>query len=283
VYAEQRFPIFKVLECEIGERIDWLPTIRKSVISPRLKLILRTNPSIFLAYGYLFQTPPLEYPVVEEYQPMQARSLSMGTDCLILPAVSARIELYRKDYENLIRGYGNNIFYNDGEGRASGIEFSLRRYQVGNIFGMISYAYSFSERTTPYDSAIVTSDVHRPHIVNLFVGGRSHSGFNIGIQLQIASGLAHRPVIGREGYGGIYGWTAVYAPDKERLPYYQRFDIHIGKEFSLWGLRGEFYVTVLNITNRKNIQGYLYNWDYTLRKAIYMLPRVPLAGLRLEF
>jgi hypothetical protein len=75
----------------------------------------------------------------------------------------------------------------------------------------------------------------------------------------------------------------VYAPNKERLPYYQRFDIHLGKEFLLWGMRGEFYVTILNITNRKNIQGYLYNWDYTLRKAIYMLPRVPLLGLRMEF
>ena len=251
VYAEQRFPIFKVFECEIGERVDWLPTIKKSVISPRLKIILRTNPSIFLAYGYLFQTPPLEYPVAE-YKPMQARSLSMGTDCLILPAVSARIELYRKDYENLIRGYGNNIFYNDGEGRASGIEFSLRRYQTGNIFGTISYAYSFSERTTPYDSVIVATDVHRPHILNLFLGSRLHTGFRLGVQLQVASGLAYRPVIGREGE---YAWSPVYAPEKQRLPYYQRFDIHIGKEFSLWGMRGEFYITVLNITNRKNIQG----------------------------
>jgi hypothetical protein len=282
LYAVQRFPIFTVFDCEIGERIDWLPAINKPTLSPRLKLIYRRNPSLFFAYGYLFQTPPLQYPV-QEYKPLQARSLSMGTEYLVRPALSAKIELYRKNYENLIRGYGDDIFSNDGDGQASGIEFSLRKYQVGNLFGMISYAYSFSQRTTPYDSAIVTTDVHRPHILNLFLGSRFNSGFRIGIQLQVASGLAYRPVIGREGYGGFYGWTAVYAPDKDRLPYYQRFDIHIGKEFTLWGMRGEFYVTVLNITNRKNIQGYLYNWDYTLRKAIYMLPRVPLFGLRIEF
>jgi len=282
LYVVQRFPILRVFDCEIGERIDWLPTINKPTLSPRLRLIYRRNPSLFLAYGYHFQTPPLEYPV-REYKPLQARSLSMGTEYLIKPALSTKIELYRKNYRNLIRGYGDNVFFNDGEGQASGIEFSLRKYQFGNLFGMISYAYSFSERTTPYDSAIVTTDVHRPHILNFFLGSRLYGGFRVGVQLQLASGLAYRPVIGREGYGGYYGWSPVYSPEKERLPYYQRFDIHVGKEFSLWGMRGEFYTTVLNITNRKNIQGYLYNWDYTLRKAIYMLPLVPLVGLRAEF
>jgi hypothetical protein len=282
LYAEQRFPILKIFDCEIGERIDWLPAIKKATISPRVRLIYRRNPSLFFAYGHLFQTPPLEYPV-EEYKPLQARSLSVGTEYLVRPGLSGKIELYRKSYRNLIRGYGDNVFSNDGDGQASGIEFSLRQYQVGNLFGMVSYAYSFSERTTPYDSAIVTTDVHRPHILNLFLGSRLYRGFQVGIQLQVASGLAYRPVIGREGYGGIYGWTAVYAPDKDRLPYYQRFDVHIGKEFTLWGMRGEFYVTILNIIGRKNIQGYLYNWDYTQRKAIYMMPRIPLIGLRLEF
>jgi len=279
LYAEQRFPIFRVFDCEIGERIDWQPVINKPTFSPRLKLIYRKNPSLFFAYGYLYQTPPLEYPV-QEYKPLEARSLSMGTEYLIRPALSGKIELYRKNYRNLIRGYDNEAFSNDGHGQASGIEFSLRRYKVGNLFGMISYAYSFSERTTPYDSAVVTIDVHRPHILNFFVGTHTYSGFRVGIQLQVASGLAYRPVIGREGYEE---WLPVYSPHKERLPYYQRFDIHLGKEFSLWGIRGEFYITVLNITNRKNIQGYLYNWDYTLRKAIYMLPRVPLVGFRIEF
>lgn len=282
LYAEQRFPIFRVFDCEIGERIDWLPTIAKPTLSPRLRLIYRKNPSLFFAYGYLYQTPPLEYPV-DEYKPLEARSMSVGTEYLVMPGLTGKIELYRKNYRNLIRGYGENVFSNDGDGHASGIELSLRQYQVGNLFGTISYAYSFSERTTPYDPVIVTTDVHRPHILNIFVGSRMRTGFRIGLQLQIASGLAYRPVIGREGYVGFYEWTAVYAPDKDRLPYYQRFDIHIGKEFTLWGMRGEFYVTVLNITNRKNIQGYLYNFDYTLRKAIYMMPRLPLVGLRLEF
>jgi hypothetical protein len=278
-YAVQRIPAFGIFDCEISERIDWLPTIEKPVFSPRLKLTYRRNPSFFLAYGYLYQTPPLEYPV-QECKPLQARSISMGFEYLIHPSLVGKIELYKKYYKNLIRGQSGDYFNNDGEGQASGIEFSLRRHLVGSLYGMVSYAYSSSERTTPYDSTVVITDVHRPHILNFFVGSQLPLGFQLGMQLQIASGIAYRPVIGREGYDE---WEAVYALEKTRLPYYQRIDVHFGKGFSLLGVHGEIYITVMNITNHKNMQGYLYNWDYTLRRVVYMLPRMPLIGLRVEF
>lgn len=280
LYAVQRFPVFQNFECEFGERIDWFPVIRKPTFSPRVRLVYHKNPSIYLTYGYLFQKPPFEYPV-QDYKPLQARSMSLGIEYLVLPALSGRIELYRKKYTNLIQRQSSELLDNDGHGQASGIEISLRRYHVGTIFGMISYAFSFSERTTPYDAEPVTMDVHRPHILNFFLGNRLPAGFNVGVQFQIASGMTYRPVIGREG--DWYYWHPIYAPEKERLPYYQRLDIHVGKNFAIWNIRGEFYVTVLNILGRKNIQGYLYDWEYTARKAIYMMPRVPMFGLRMEF
>jgi hypothetical protein len=279
LYAVQRFPVFRIFDFEVGERIDWLPTIKEPVFSPRLKFVCHSNPSLFLAYSHLFQTPPLEYPV-QECKALHARTISIGTEYLIYPSLICRIELYRKNYTNLIRGQSGDVFNNDGTGQVSGIEFSLRRYLVGNLFGMISYAYSLSKRSTPYDSVVVVTDVHRPHVLDLFFGNNFPRGFRLGIQLQIASGMAYRPVIGREGYDQ---WQPVYSPDKERLPYYQRIDFHVGKEFMLWGMSGEFYVTVLNVLNHRNIQGYLYSDDYTLRRAIYMLPRIPLLGLRVEF
>jgi hypothetical protein len=279
LYAVQRLPVLRIFDFEIGERIDWLPAIKKPTFSPRLKFICHSNPSLFLAYSQLSQTPPLEYPV-QEYKALQARAISVGTEYLIHPSLICRIELYRKNYKNLIRGQSGNVFNNDGTGQVSGIELSLRRYLVGSLFGMISYAYSISERTTPYDSGIVVTDIHRPHILNFFFGNNFPQGIRLGIQLQVASGMAYRPVIGREGYTQ---WYPVYSPDKERLPYYQRIDIHVGKEFTIWEMRGELYLTVLNVLNHRNVQGYLYNDDYTLRRAIYMLPRIPLLGLRVEF
>lgn len=279
LYATQRFSILDLLNCEFGERIDWLPAIKDPVFSPRIKLVHKKRPNLFFAYGYHYQTPPLEYQV-QEYEPLKAKSLSIGVEHLIIPGLLGKIEYYKKEYENLIRGYPTDLFFNDGTGTASGIEFSLRKYRVGRLYGMISYAYSRSKRTSPYDSTVVTSDVHRPHILNVFLGNRLPAGFEVGIKLQVSSGLAYRPVIGREGHDQ---WMPIYSPTKERLPYYQRIDVHVEKEFSLWGMQGELYVTLLNITNHKNIQGYLYNGDYTLRKAIYQLPRMPLVGIRMKF
>ena len=279
LYAEQRFPLLKTFECEIGERLDWYPVMSGPVFCPRFKLIYRSNPNVYCAYDFQSQSPPFEYQV-DEYKPMLARSANLGLEYLIIPALSCKLELYRKEYSNLIRVYDDSTLDNNGTGHATGIELSLRKYRIGKIYGIASYSYSISERTTPYDSSIVTSDIHRPHILSLFLGSELPRGFQVGIQLQIASGLAYRPVVGVEGSNV---WLPVYALEKERLPYYQRIDVHIGKEFQLWGARGEFYVSILNIANRKNIQGYLYNWDYTLRKAIYMLPRIPMVGMRIEF
>ncbi len=279
IYFSQRFSALKPFICELGERVDWFPVIEKPVFSPRIRFIYDKKPAIFIAYGHQHQLPPLEYGV-EELRSSYAKCLSFGVEYFIVPTLLGKIEVYRKMYNNLIRKYGEDDFRNDGDGYASGIEISLRKYRVGNNFGWLSYAYSTSEKVTPYDSRPVTTDVHRPHIFNIFFGSNLGKGFEIGIKFQLATGLAYRPVIGKEWTDG---WRAVFAPEKSRLPYYQRLDVHLEKEFSLFGMKGEVYITILNLTNHRNVQGYLYKSDYTMRKAFYMLPRVPLIGIKLKF
>ena len=279
LYATQHFSIFRILDCELGERVDFLPTIGQANFSPRIRLVHNRTPNLFFAYGYHYQTPPLEYRT-QINKPVRVRTLNVGLEYLLLPGLLGKIEFYNKLYTNLIRGYQTEFFFNDGTGTASGIEVSLRKYRFGNSFGTISYAYSFSKRTTPYDSAAVLTDIHRPHIFNLFFGNQLPAGFELGIKLQLSSGLAHRPVIGREG-SNI--WQPIYAPQKSRLPYYQRIDLHLEKEFLIWGMQSKVYLTVMNITNHQNVQGYLYNGDYTTRKAIFMLPRIPLIGFSVKF
>ncbi len=274
LYATQQVSLFRILDCELGERLDFLPTVANPSFSPRIRLVYTRTPNLYFSYGYHNQTPPLEYRTPGS-KPVRVRTITIGLEKLLSPGLLGKIEFYDKQYTNLIRGFQTEFFFNDGTGTASGIELSLRKYRVGNSFGMISYAYSFSKRTTPYDSVAVITDVHRPHIFNLYFGSRLIAGFEMGIRLQAASGLAYRPVIGREGTDV---WQPVYASEKGRLPYYQRIDLHLEKRFRIWGKQSKVYATVMNLTNHQNVQGYLYNGDYTSRKAIYMLPRIPLIG-----
>jgi hypothetical protein len=279
LYATQQLSLLGILDCELGERVDFLPTIGQASFSPRIRLVHKRTPHLFFAYGHHYQTPPLEYRT-QINKPVQVKTLTIGLEHLLFPGLLGKIEFYNKQYNNLIRGYQSEFFFNDGTGTASGIEVSLRKYRFGNSFGMISYAYSFSKRTTPYDSVAVITDVHRPHIFNLYVGSQLPAGIEIGIKLQASSGLAYRPVIGREGQEA---WQPIYSPDKGRLPYYQRIDFHLEKKFLAWGMQSRVYITVMNVTNHQNVQGYLYNGDYTSRKAIYMLPRIPLVGFSVTF
>ncbi len=281
VYSSQRFSVLQPLICEIGERIDWFPLIKEPVFSPRIKFIYNKQPIIYFAYGHQHQIPPLEYEV-EEPKSSYAKYLSLGVEYLIRPTLLGKIEIYNKNYNNLVRKYLDD-FKNDGNGYASGIEVSLRRYRIGNNFGWISYAYSASKKVSPYDAEPVVTDVHRPHIFNVVLGRRFKNGFEIGLKFQLATGIANRPVIGKAWRWQSKEWRPVNAPEKSRLPYYQRLDVHLEREFSLLGFHGEFYVTILNLTNHRNIQGYLYNSDYTKRKALYMLPRVPFVGIKLRF
>jgi hypothetical protein len=282
VYASQRFLTLRPLVCEFGERIDWLPIIEEPVFSPRIKLTYDKKPTLYFAYGQQYQLPPLEYGATD-IQPTYAKSLSLGIEHMLLPGYLAKIELYHKKYHNLVTEREDRYFTTDGSGYASGIEVSLRRFKTGPIFGWISYSYSVSKRSSPYNPTVDITDVHRPHIFNCVLSQDLGKGFEIGIKVQLTSGLAYRHVIGKEWDWDVQKWRPVYAPEKSRLPYYQRIDIHLGKAFSLFGMNGQFYVTVLNVTDHKNVQGYIYYEDYTLRKGFYMFPRVPFVGIKLKF
>jgi len=282
VYASQHIALLRPIICEIGERIDWFPLIEKAVFSPRIRFIYETSPSMYIAYGHQHQLPPLEY-TLAELKSSYAKCLSCGIEYLVTPTLLGKIEVYRKDYDNLVRKYGDDDFRIDGDGYASGIEISLRKYRFGDTFGWLSYAYSSSKKVSPYDAVPLVTDVHRPHLLNVVLGKHFRGGFEIGIKYQLSTGLAYRPLIGKEYDWPSESWKAVYAPDKSRLPYYQRLDVHLEKEFSLLGFEGELYITILNITNHRNIQGYLYSSSFTERKAFYMFPRVPYVGIRLKF
>lgn len=284
VYSSQRFYTLRPLVCEIGERIDWLPIIEEPIFSPRIRLIYDSKPTLYLGYGHQHQMPPLEYEL-KEPNTSYAKCISFGIEHLLKPSLNGKIEIYNKKYSNLVTLHYTEIlgkyFETDGTGFASGVEISLKKYQTGDNFGWLSYAYVVSKRTSPYDSILTEIFAHRPHIFNFVFGKSFKKGIEIGIKFMLASGPAYDEVIGRKWNGEK--WVPVYAPEKMQLPTYQRFDVHLQKKFSFLGTTGELYIIILNFLNHRNAQGYLYNSDYTMRKAFYMMPRVPFIGIKLKF
>lgn len=284
VYASQRFSGIKPFVLEIGGRIDWFPTIEKAAISPRARLAYNGKPTVYVSFGHQHQLPPLEFDLIAP-KSSYAECINFGIEHFVVPSLLGRLELYDKRYHNLVTTVGEDLYDAVGEGRAYGIELSLRKYETDGYFGWISYGFSFSERVTPYDATPAMTDVQRPHIFNTIFGAKLAYGIEISMKFQLSSGVPYRPVIGTKlvPHEDSWAWRPVYAPEKTRLPYYNRLDFRLAKAVSVWGLQGEVYLAMLNTTNHKNLQGYLYNSDFTERKPIYMLPRIPYIGFQLRF
>jgi hypothetical protein len=284
IYFSQQFNILRPFSCQIGERIAWFPLVEKPVFSPRLRLIYNKIPTVYLTYGHHHQLPPLEY---RFDQPLTTygKCITLGIKHLLKPTLMANVECYNKQYQNLVRKTNPDTseftLKNDGCGYASGVEISLRKFGIENHFGWVSYAFSISKKTSPYDSMPAITYTHRPHILNVVLGKKFKYGFKMGIKFLWASGTAYDKLLGKKWKDDK--WIPVYGPEKEYLPAYQRLDTHIQKDFILFGIHGEVYLTILNVTNHRNIQTYIYNYDYAKRKPLLMIPRIPLLGLKCKF
>jgi len=69
----------------------------------------------------------------------------------------------------------------------------------------------------------------------------------------------------------------------ERMPDFIQLDLRIDKRFifKYWILG--IYLDISNITNRGNVEGYAYSFDYTRKAAVTGLPIVPALGVRASF
>lgn len=286
IYSAQRFNTLKPIICELGERIDWFPIIGKPVFSPRIRFSYEKSPNIYVAYGHQHQSPPFQYHL-QKPKSTYAKCMTFGIEQAIRTKFLARLELYDKNYYNIVTIHESpevpTFFETEGRGFARGVEISIKKHKADRTFGWMSYAYAVSKRSSPYDTALTAMPAYRPHIFNVAVGRTFKNGYEFGAKFQWSSGSPWNDVIGT-AWDSVRGrWLPVYAPDRSRLPSYLRLDIHLQKTFSILGFNGDFYVTILNVTNHRNIQSYFYDSDYTVRKAFYMIPRVPLLGVKLRF
>ncbi|MEO0136150.1 MAG: carboxypeptidase-like regulatory domain-containing protein [candidate division WOR-3 bacterium] len=277
IYLSEQFFTLEPLIAEFGQRVDWFPVIEKPNFSPRLRLIYDQNPRLYAGLGYHFQTPPLEYEL-HNPEPIYAQCLNLGLDYSFIKYYTIRVEYYRKKYHNLIK-MGNNWFETKGKGEATGYELMIKRAQDNN-FWWLSYGFLSVRRPAPYDF----EDPEKPnneHRLNLVVYRKITKKLGASARVHLATGNYYYEVIGRKWE--FERWVPVYAPERTSLPSYQRIDIEIQRQISFLGFSGEIYIAILNVTNHRNIQGYLYNQDWTMRKVYYMMPRLPLIGIRLKF
>ena len=297
VYLEDKLRLWGPLYATMGGRLDYASVPGVWTADPRAALAWRLTPhaTVRIATGRYHQLADPAYldPVYgnPRLAPLAADHVIAGYEWKSGTG-NVRVEAYRKDYHGLVTNDPVTYYANGGTGFARGVDVFVQG-SVSRLSGWISYGYLDSRRKERDD----------PHEVPSTYGVR-HSGTVVGTyqltpRLQVGGRFGHStgrpitPVVARSYDPARDIWRPIYGDhNSDQLPDYQRLDLRVTRLFSLRGGIGlpassvcVMYVEAMNVLGARNTLDYVYNADYTERRATesYFSRRIAVAGFGLTW
>jgi hypothetical protein len=208
-------------------------------------------------------------------------------------------EPYFKYYHDLLLPEEDDIAFSTpseslriGSGYSMGVDFFLKK-SYRDIFGWVSYSLAYTRReqggnyySPRYDRRHNTNFVLGftiPHMIPLLKNGK------MSMRWYFATGLPYAEDLGRYRYRYYDSvkqrwenkWVTIRGPrDAHRLPISHRLDLHLEKNFHLLGMKGSWYIDIVNVYDQENIL--FHTWDYDEdppRKESYAVLPIPIPSL----
>jgi len=199
-------------------------------------------------------------------------------------AWNLRLEVYRKDYGNLVVEDPVVRYTSTGRGSACGADLLLKAALPG-WRGWIGYGYLDTRRREDTQHQVGPVPTSVPHNITAVSAHTLAPGWELAATFRYASGAPVTPVLGATANPGG-GWDPVEgAAFSDRLPAYGRTDLRLTRLFSWRGARWVTFGEVMNLLDRHNASGYSYLPDYSARKVTesYFSRRILVAGLTLSW
>ena len=286
-----------------GVRVDHDARLAAGIASPWL--LARWSPMARVTFaagaGVAWQAPDLEMLPLVASSTMpgleRARHADLSADVAIAAGLRAQASIYDRAETSTLRldaamprlvngvvrtPAASNLWLNALDVHARGVEVTLRRAGAGVVSGWISYGYGTTRNTDRATGIRYAGDFDQRHQVNAYASAR----------------LGARPSVGAKfRYGSNFPLTAYVAGTWDtlrpgatrndvRLPAYARLDLRAGRTF-LWGARRmTLFAEVLNALDRANIgrtTGSIRATGVVSGFTEALFPRIPSAGIRLEF
>ena len=304
-YAEYDRRLGPRFSSHTGVRFDRYDLIDEARIGGQARLLFHVSPKLDVAAagGVYHQRPPLVFlaalPGNRALDPIRARHLVASVMAYPREDIRFVLEGYLKDYDdypvstqfpqltlaNTGTEYGiAQLLFpmtSLGVGRARGVEASIQKKFSLGWYGQVSYSLSDSEHAA-------LDGVRRPaafDIRHLFTvwGGVAIGSWDISGKYAFTSGRPYTPFLllpSREQNRGILDLTQINA---ERSRVFQRIDLRIERRFTFtrWSLFA--FADVLNVTNRKNEQQYIWNEKTLEPDWLDQFATVPNVGFSVKF
>jgi len=215
------------------------------------------------------------------------------------------VEPYYKHYYNLLLPSDNAMMFSApseslkaGEGYSTGIDVFFKK-SFKDVFGWVSYSLCFTKRKI--GNQYYSPRYDRRHNLNIVLGYTLPASIPVinksvlNIRWYLATGLPYAEDLARYRYRHFYSrndywytdyeWFVLNGPrDARRLPISHRLDMHLEKDFVLFGLNGSWYIDVINVYDKENIL--FHTWDYDEdppEKTEYTLLPIPVPSIGVSF
>ena len=167
-----------------------------------------------------------------------------------------------------------------GEARTRGTQLTVRLPRRGGWSGSAGYTLAWSERRA--GGAWTPFDEDRRHQLNAVLG-YSFDLWRLGARLQLASGPPRPAVVGGVFDAAHGRFDPVFAESPTRLDAAFQLDLdgEYRKEIGDFEYAG--YLSVLNVTGRRNAEDRVHRFDYGAAAALTGLPTLAVVGLRLRY
>jgi outer membrane receptor protein involved in Fe transport len=277
----------------LGIRQDYFAYTKETRISPRFSssFIVQENMTLNFSTGIFYQYPPFYRiflsDINQNLKASKSNHFILGLEYLPKKDLQIKAEVYHKELSRLpvVFTDTSKVFLSQGIGYSRGIEFTITKKMSDNLYLLINYAYSTSQRKDSLSGSFYRFQYDAPHMANIMATYKLGDWWEFGLIYRYSNGFPYTPydITTRENINNNW-YCKLGDKNSKRLPDYHRLDIRVDRRFVFKSWNLSIYLDIWNLTNHQNIMRYEYSIDFTQRVPINsMFGLMPMFGLNIEF
>jgi hypothetical protein len=267
-----------------NEDLHWAPRFSASYAAD-------SRTKVSFATGLYFQHPDFTVvsasPANRTLADERSTHAILGVTRYLGDDLKASVESYYKDFTNLLvrRDRTTQEYASTGRGHAYGVDVSLVKRFVDDVYGQITYSWSWSRRNDGDGTPWYNSDFHQPHMFNILVGYQATDELSLSAKWKYATG---RPADSYVVHADVFGDPSFLRYSKEitdnngrRLPDFHTLNLRADYRKQLGAVALVTFVDLLNVYGHLNVneERFLERTGEIEEKGFELLPTI---GVKLE-